>query len=433
MKTPAPRGSSLISRALDVAASHLNVHVQAQRDYKQKTGEDLPKEFAGIVFSGNPHETVPRRLLLDDRLSPLERNAWQVFRLLMNGDGVTAFPTYDQLRPYLGNNPGRPASRETVAKALTVLRLTRWISLGRRVRDAITGQVQGNIYILHDEPVAYSEAIQLDQDFLPLVANGLDHTNTSVREIAGLTFDEMLVSETQELPTRVEVFRERFRAQGLEDPARAAMPPAEFGIRTPVLPTMNHLSSDSELGQKSQIDQPSGPSSESELSANQGVSPLVRNPNSSSTYTNTNTDVSKSSVLREQADADLVWPSGFKQLSLEQQGRAQQAILTLDPVLRAEVVADWGTRLALGGVAKPFAYLMGLIQRAKTGKFNSGWQRALATRATSSQPAQTVPVLPKMPRFEPAAVQPTAAVSDVQTGRDALKGIWKSIGRGGAE
>jgi hypothetical protein len=165
----------------------------------------------------------------------------------MNGDGVTAFPTYDQLRPYLGNNPGRPASRETVAKALTVLRLTRWLSLGRRVRDAITGQVQGNIYILHDEPVAYSEAIQLDQDFLPLVANGLEHSNSSIREIAGLTFDEMLVSETQDLPTRVEVFRERFRAQGLEDPARAAAPPAEFGFRTPVLVAMNHLSSESVL------------------------------------------------------------------------------------------------------------------------------------------------------------------------------------------
>ncbi|MDT3722961.1 STY4528 family pathogenicity island replication protein [Pseudomonas oryzihabitans] len=433
MKTPAPRGSSLISRALDVAASHLNVHVQAQRDYKQKTGEDLPKEFAGIVFSGNPHETVPRRLLLDDRLSPLERNAWQVFRLLMNGDGVTAFPTYDQLRPYLGNNPGRPASRETVAKALTVLRLTRWMSLGRRVRDAITGQVQGNIYILHDEPVAYSEAIQLDQDFLPLVANGLDHTNTSVREIAGMTFDEMLVSETQELPTRVEVFRERFRAQGLEDPARAAVPAAEFGIRTPVLPPMNHLSSDSELSRKSLVDEGLPPSSESELSGNQGISPLVRNPNSYSTYTNTNTDVSKSSVLRGQADGELVWPTAYQRMSSEQQQRAQQAILSINPELRAPVVKQWGARCASGKVGKPFAYLLSLIQKAQTGGFNAEWQPGTTTQATSSQPTPTVPALLKVPRFEPAAVQPTPTVGNAQTGRDALRGIRKSMGRGGAE
>jgi hypothetical protein len=429
VKNPDPRVSHLLGRALDVAASHLNVHVQAQRDYRQKTGEDLPKEFAGIVFSGNPHETVPRRLLLDDRLSPLERNTWQVFRLLMNGDGVTAFPTYDQLRPYLGNNPRRPASRETVAKALTVLRLTRWLSLGRRVRDAITGQVQGNIYILHDEPVDYSEAIQLDHDFLPLVANGLEHSNSSVREIAGLTFDEMLVSETQELPTRVEVFRERFRAQGLEDPARAAIPPAEFGFRTPVLPAMNHLISDSELSQKSSDDLLPVLSSESELSANQGVSPSVRNPNSSSTYTNTNTDVFKSSVLREQEDTGFAWPSAYQRMTSQQQQRAQQAIAAVSPDIRQQLIKQWGARCASGGVAKPLAYLMKLIQKAQTGDFNADWQPAVVKSAASASPAQA-PSAPATPRFEPAVVQPRA-VRDAQTGNQVLKNIKMSMGRGG--
>lgn len=431
MKNPDPRVSHLLGRALDVAASHLNVHVQAQRDYRQKTGEDLPKEFAGIVFSGNPHETVPRRLLLDDRLSPLERNTWQVFRLLMNGDGVTAFPTYDQLRPYLGNNPGRPASRETVAKALTVLRLTRWLSLGRRVRDAITGQVQGNIYILHDEPVDYSEAIQLDHDFLPLVANGLEHSNSSVREIAGLTFDEMLVSEPQELPTRVEVFRERFRAQGLEDPARAAIPPAEFGFRTPVLPAMNHLSSDSELSQKSSGDLLPILSSESELSENQGVSPSVRNPNSSSTYTNTNTDVSKSSVLREQEDTGFAWPSAYQRMTSQQQQRAQQAIAAVSPDIRQQLIKQWGARCASGGVAKPLAYLMKLIQKAQTGDFNADWQPAVVKSAASAMPAPA-PVVAAIPRFEPAPIQPRA-VSDAQTGNDVFKSLRAMMGRGRSE
>lgn len=431
MKTPAPRVSHLLGRALDVAASHLNVHVQAQRDYRQKTGEDLPKEFAGIVFSGNPHETVPRRLLLDDRLSPLERNTWQVFRLLMNGDGVTAFPTYDQLRPYLGNNPGRPASRETVAKALTVLRLTRWLSLGRRVRDAITGQVQGNIYILHDEPVDYSEAIQLDHDFLPLVANGLEHSNSSVREIAGITFDEMLVSETQELPTRVEVFRERFRAQGLEDPARAAIPPAEFGFRTPVLPPMNHQSSDSELSQKSPDDQLPPLNSESELSVNQGVSASVRNPNSSSTYTNTNTDVSKSSVLREEQDTGFAWPSAYQRMTSQQQHRAQQAIAAVSPDLRQPLIKQWGARCASGGVAKPLAYLMKLIQKAQTGDFNADWQPAVVQSAASALPA-AAPAAAAIPRFEPAPIQPRA-VSDARTGNDVFKNLRAMMGRGRSE
>src|SRR3989344_4020731 len=79
-----------------------------------------------FLFSGNRHESVPRRLFVDRRLTPLERNAWQVFRLMLNDDGVTTFPTYEQLRPWLASMPcAGQASHETVARALTLLRLTR--------------------------------------------------------------------------------------------------------------------------------------------------------------------------------------------------------------------------------------------------------------------------------------------------------------------
>ncbi|MCW3701628.1 STY4528 family pathogenicity island replication protein, partial [Burkholderia cenocepacia] len=92
-----------------------------------------------FLFSGNRHETVPRRLFLDRGLTPLERNAWQVFRLMLNDDGVTAIPAYEQLRPWLGSMPcAGQASHETVARALTLLRLTPWLSLVRRRRDPKT-------------------------------------------------------------------------------------------------------------------------------------------------------------------------------------------------------------------------------------------------------------------------------------------------------
>ncbi len=150
-----------ISTLLDSASGHLEAHLYKKR-LAAESGEPLAQQHSGIIFSGNPHETVPRRLLLDKRLTPLERNCWQVFRLLINDDGLTAFPTYEQLRPYLGMQPGKIASRETIAKALTVLRLTRWLSLGRRLRNDLNGQVQGNVYILHDEPVSPAEALELD-------------------------------------------------------------------------------------------------------------------------------------------------------------------------------------------------------------------------------------------------------------------------------
>jgi hypothetical protein len=70
----------------------------------------------GFLFSGNRHESVPRALFLDRRLTPLERNAWQVCRMRLNGDRITALPTYAQLRPLLASMPGAMASHETVAR-----------------------------------------------------------------------------------------------------------------------------------------------------------------------------------------------------------------------------------------------------------------------------------------------------------------------------
>ena len=83
--------------------------------------------------------------------------------MMLNEDGVTAFPTYEQLRPWLASMPcAGQASHETVARALTLLRLTRWLSLVRRRRDPKTGRILGNLYVLHDEPLTPFEAMQLD-------------------------------------------------------------------------------------------------------------------------------------------------------------------------------------------------------------------------------------------------------------------------------
>ncbi|WP_249267368.1 STY4528 family pathogenicity island replication protein, partial [Pseudomonas aeruginosa] len=171
-----------ISTLLDSASGHLEAHLYKKR-LAAESGEPLAQQYSGIIFSGNPHETVPRRLLLDKRLTPLERNCWQVFRLLINDDGLTAFPTYEQLRPYLGMQPGKIASRETIAKALKVLRLTRWLSLGRRLRNDLNGQVQGNVYILHDEPVSPAEALELDPDYMQLLSQSTGDSNRAIREI----------------------------------------------------------------------------------------------------------------------------------------------------------------------------------------------------------------------------------------------------------
>lgn len=172
-----------------------------------------------FLFSGNRHETVPRRLFLDRRLTPLERNAWQVFRLMLNDDGVTAFPTYEQLRPWLASMPcAGQASHETVARALTLLRLTRWLSLVRRRRDPKTGRILGNLYVLHDEPLTPFEAMQLDADYLALVSQSLGHSAKAVQVIGLNTLKEIAddpLLSGRTLPSRLQVLAERLASQGI--------------------------------------------------------------------------------------------------------------------------------------------------------------------------------------------------------------------------
>lgn len=352
----------------------------------------LDTEHTGILFTGNPHETVPRRLLLDNRLTPMERNAWQVFRLLLNDDGLTSFPTYEQLQPYLAASPFKVASRETVAKVLTTLRLTRWLSLAGRVRDEVTGQMKGNIYLLHDEPVSISEAMLLDRSYLELVGNSLEHASKSICQVAAFTLDEFARDpdvRDQRIPSRLDIIGDRIaRQNGIKLTAQSGVPRQESELS----------SSDSELGEKhSELSQTSPvrnvprPSSESEPIRKQGSSPPVRNPNSSSTCTNTNTDVCKSFVPR--ADAKAGYPPRFQALPLDQQRKAVLAMAPIADELREEVLAQWAARPETS-MRNPFGYLLCMIEKARNGEFNL---------MTPPRPVANAAKLPAKPAQPPPA------------------------------
>ncbi|WP_308873979.1 helix-turn-helix domain-containing protein [Thiothrix subterranea] len=98
----------------------------------------------------------------DPILEPLERNVWAIIKLhAMDGNSVTAFPTYEELmlRCQVG-------SKATISRALAILRATRWLTICKsKLRDG-KGRVRGNIYALHDEPLQLAETLALDSDYL---------------------------------------------------------------------------------------------------------------------------------------------------------------------------------------------------------------------------------------------------------------------------
>ena len=220
--------SSRWQRVLQQCTQQLSERWPARPTTEQPSNQTLQ----AFLFSGQAHEVVPRRLLLDTRLTPLERNAWQVFRLMSQGQGVVT-PRYEELQPYLSSVPyGASASRETIARILTMLRLTRWLSLVSRGRDQLSGRLQGSLYILHDKPLTPAEAMELDQDYLELVGHGLSHNTKAVRIVAQHILKEIRQDtdiDLGRLPTRLESWGEHWMQQGLDLAPEDALHDSELG------------------------------------------------------------------------------------------------------------------------------------------------------------------------------------------------------------
>ncbi|MGE4593401.1 STY4528 family pathogenicity island replication protein [Alcaligenes sp.] len=327
-----------------------------------------------FLFSGNRHETVPRRLFLDRRLTPLERNAWQVFRLMLNDDGVTAFPTYEQLRPWLASMPcAGQASHETVARALTLLRLTRWLSLVRRRRDPKSGRMLGNLYVLHDEPLTPFEAMQLDADYLALVSQSLNHSAKAVQMVGLNTLKEIAedpLLSGRTLPSRLQVLAERLASQGVT--ATESCPQRE-----------NDHSS--EEGSSSLLRNCDDPASDSEAGSKPTPDVSLRNPKQARTVRSNRINKVLTTAQARALD-DLRWPKRFAELKAEQKTGARMALQQVDVLLRQAVLDEWATRCSGNGIRNPAGYLFGIIQRAINGEFNAWAKSATPSTAISPNP-----------------------------------------------
>ena len=154
---------------------------------QSSSGESYREDNSSIIFTGNIHDSFPRRLITEPYLTARDKLAWQLIRLhsQQNNKGAV-FPSYDELQSMLATFQcnGAKASRSTVSHTLIKLRLTRWISLCQTVRNENTGTVIGNIYFLHDEPLSIIDAIRFDLTYLDLLLENIHHSNNQVKFVA---------------------------------------------------------------------------------------------------------------------------------------------------------------------------------------------------------------------------------------------------------
>ncbi|MCX8588538.1 MULTISPECIES: STY4528 family pathogenicity island replication protein [unclassified Gilliamella] len=304
------------------------------------TYSDKHQRQDGFIYSGNRHESVPRALFFDKRLTPLERNAWQIIRLCLDSNGTTNVPTYEYLQQFLTSMPcTEKASTETVARALSILRLTRWLSvIKRRAKD---GTKQSNLYVLHDSPLTPFEALSLDEDYLTLVCDSMNHASKAIQLVAAEVLDDVANDaylSTKQLPSRLDLLLNRTIEQN--DLEKLSTVHKSEGS------TMDLL-----RNQRKQI-------SESETGTQSLKTKDIRNPKSAISS-------NKNKIL-----LPPYLPDRFYKLSTTQRTGILKVMSQLSTEVQQQVLNEWDGRCTLQKINNPAAYLFGITQKAIKGELN---------------------------------------------------------------
>ena len=330
------------------------------------------------IYYGD-NNPLPMALLLDRRLTPLERNTWQVLRWLITERKVRT-PRYQDLQPYLATSPcGTQASRETVARALNVLRTTRWLSLVDRSRDA-QGCLRGCVYVLHGDPLTPAEQLELDTGYATLLQQNLSHATKGVRDVT-----QHVIEEIQADPQVAQIDKDRLVA---------AVPP----VQQQTLPLTCSDTENSEPGERHPVRDSRAAPTDSEPCGKAPVLADVLNADAARTVQK---DKSKKSTVLGQVEFGRArWPEDLP-LNPTERRMASQAMRQLEPEQQQAVINEAAVRCARGEIRKPVAYLMGLIKRACQGEFTLWAARAetstsapTPSRAAKSEPMPQPPSEP---------------------------------------
>lgn len=154
-----------------------------------KSFRRLADASTGMVFTDNWYDSHPRLLIFDPVLNPYDKLVWLAIRSRCTPDmSLAAFPSYDEIQSMLH------ISRGTVSSSIAKLRLTRWIThLCRDQERNASGQFtrDGNIYMVHGEPLDVSDTFDLDANYMGYVTNCRKHRNNDVRKIAELILSSL--------------------------------------------------------------------------------------------------------------------------------------------------------------------------------------------------------------------------------------------------
>ncbi|MBC6533515.1 STY4528 family pathogenicity island replication protein [Citrobacter amalonaticus] len=375
---------------------------------------------SGLLFTGNMHDAIPRRLLLDPRLSPLDKMGWMMIRLYAQNNEGAIFPSYDELQLQLASPGKGKASRETVSRVLLMLRITGWLSLCKRVRDD-KGRVRGNIYAQHDEPLTFRDAESLDPRFLDVVADACLSKNRTVSQTARDVLDEIKTDPTmRHYHSHLSLLENRLgRPQNAGQLATRQHPslltPEQgSGSELSVNRTINdhcELSTETELSQDPErIIQ----SSESELPVKSGDCHRVRKPNH---YVRSFThSVNKKTYV----DNPVVLPDALKAVvSQEDQAMLIRQLQALPEEQAQQVLFTLQNLMARQRVDNPLGWMLAVMKKAREGTFRPVKQPQPVQPETQTRPCR--------PEQQPFSAPPRPAAASEEQARNYVTSLREQL------
>ncbi len=123
---------------------------------QRKGGHHCTQSNALLLLEPNCAE-LPSALIEDTVLEPVDKVIWLVLMMrACRGGGVTILPTHMELA-----RSANVAARQTVARALSILRCRRWLTVCHTSWRK-GGRQKGSAYALHATPLPIADTIYLD-------------------------------------------------------------------------------------------------------------------------------------------------------------------------------------------------------------------------------------------------------------------------------
>lgn len=371
----------MINLSADSIIAHTITRMKMRLE--NRSDDDISQLRSGLLFMGNIQDAYPRRLLLDDRLSPLDKTAWMMIRLYaLNNEGAV-FPSYDELQVLLASPYKGKASRETVSRVLLMLRITGWLSLCKRIRDE-HGRVRGNIYAQHDEPLTCHDAEILDPGWLDTVADACRSKNRTISQTAWA-----VLTDIKEDP----LMRHRHsHIRLLEERLNAVQTPQQRVMRQSLqeekpLTEPSQITPDSETG-LSQSKGQNRLNPASELSLKSGFYSESTKPNR---YVRSFTQPVNKKTYVDPSSAVFLPERLCQQLEPEEVTMLNNQLQALPAEQAQTVLGCLDKALRTGKIGNPVGWLLTLLKRARDGQLYGQPETAVAPPAPVKTPARLTP------------------------------------------